>query len=56
MKLTVLGATGGFPARGTATSGYLLELDGHYILIDCGSVCWRVCRNTSASISWRRSS
>ena len=37
MKLTVLGASGGFPAAGGATSGYLLELSGHYVLIDCGS-------------------
>jgi len=37
MKLTVLGASGGFPAAGGATSGYLLEYDGRHILIDCGS-------------------
>jgi ribonuclease BN (tRNA processing enzyme) len=37
MKLTVLGACGGFPAPGEATSGYLLELDEKHILIDCGS-------------------
>jgi ribonuclease BN (tRNA processing enzyme) len=37
MKLTVLGRCGGFPAAGEATSGYLLELDGRHILIDCGS-------------------
>ena len=37
MKLTVLGASGGFPAAGGATSGYLLELSGHHILVDCGS-------------------
>jgi ribonuclease BN (tRNA processing enzyme) len=37
MKLTALGASGGFPAAGEATSGYLLELDGKHILIDCGS-------------------
>lgn len=35
--MTVLGSSGGFPAAGGATSGYLLELDGRYILIDCGS-------------------
>ncbi len=37
MKLTVLGASGAFPRPGGATSGYLLEIDGHYVLIDCGS-------------------
>jgi ribonuclease BN (tRNA processing enzyme) len=37
VKLTVLGASGGFPAAGGATSGYLLEVAGHHILIDCGS-------------------
>lgn len=37
MKLTVLGTSGAFPRPGGATSGYLLEIDGHYVLIDCGS-------------------
>lgn len=37
MKLTVLGASGGFPAAGGATSGYLLSFDNRNILIDCGS-------------------
>lgn len=37
MKLTVLGASGGFPSAGGATSGYLIEYDGHHILVDCGS-------------------
>lgn len=37
MKLTILGLSGGFPAAGGATSGYLLDLNGRHILIDCGS-------------------
>jgi ribonuclease BN (tRNA processing enzyme) len=37
LKITVLGNSGGFPAPGGATSGYLLEVDGHKVLIDCGS-------------------
>ncbi len=37
MNLTILGANGAFPAPGGATSGYLLEISGHHILIDCGS-------------------
>ena len=37
MKVTVLGNSGGFPAAGGATSGYLLEIEGHHVLIDCGS-------------------
>lgn len=37
MKITILGNSGGFPSAGGATSGYLLEIDGHYVLIDCGS-------------------
>lgn len=37
MKLTVLGRSGGFPAAGGATSGYLLDLAGKHVLVDCGS-------------------
>ncbi|MDD2533789.1 MAG: MBL fold metallo-hydrolase [Eubacteriales bacterium] len=37
MKLTILGSSGAFPGPGLATSGYLLEIDGHHLLIDCGS-------------------
>jgi ribonuclease BN (tRNA processing enzyme) len=37
MKVTILGNSGGFPAAGGATSGYLLDIDGHYVLLDCGS-------------------
>lgn len=37
MKLTILGCSGGYPAPGGATSGYLLQIEGKNILIDCGS-------------------
>ncbi|WP_243291441.1 MBL fold metallo-hydrolase [Bacillus sp. FJAT-47783] len=37
MKLTIIGYWGGFPGKGEATSGYLLEKDQYYLLIDCGS-------------------
>lgn len=37
MRLTVLGISGGFPAAGGATSGYLLTINERNILIDCGS-------------------
>lgn len=37
MKWTVLGTSGGFPAPGGATSGYLLRFQDKNILIDCGS-------------------
>ncbi|WP_026677123.1 MBL fold metallo-hydrolase [Fictibacillus gelatini] len=37
MKLTVLGFWGGYPAAGSATSGYLLQKEGFNLLIDCGS-------------------
>lgn len=37
MKLTVVGFWGGFPGKGEATSGYLLEEAGFKLLIDCGS-------------------
>lgn len=37
MRLTVLGTSGGFPAAGKATSGYLLTIGERNILIDCGS-------------------
>ncbi|MHB1682565.1 MAG: MBL fold metallo-hydrolase [Bacilli bacterium] len=33
----VLGCWGAYPAPGEATSGYLLEIDGDRILVDCGS-------------------
>ena len=37
MKITILGCSGGYPARGGATSGYLVSLAGKNILIDFGS-------------------
>ncbi len=37
MKVTILGCSGGYPAPGGATSGYLLQYNGKNILIDCGS-------------------
>ena len=37
MRLTVLGKYGTFPAPGGACSGYLLERDGRYVLLDCGN-------------------
>lgn len=37
MKLTVVGYWGGYPARGEATSSYLLEKDDFTLLIDAGS-------------------
>ena len=36
MRLVVLGGTGGWPTAGTACSGYLVEHDGHLVLIDPG--------------------
>ncbi len=37
MKLTVIGYWGGYPGKGEATSGYLLQHEGFNLLIDCGS-------------------
>lgn len=37
MRLTVLGASGSVPGPDSACSGYLLEQDGHRVLLDCGS-------------------
>ena len=37
MKITILGCSGGYPAPGGATTGYLIQLAGKNILIDCGS-------------------
>ena len=37
MKLTVLGCNGPFPAAGGACSGYLLEMGGSRVLLDCGT-------------------
>lgn len=37
MKLTVLGYYGGYPYRGQATSGYLIQEQDFHLLLDCGS-------------------
>lgn len=37
MKVTILGCSGGFPAPGGATTGYLVRFAGKNILVDCGS-------------------
>lgn len=37
MKITVIGCWGGFPKKGEATSGYLLEHDNYNLLLECGS-------------------
>ncbi len=37
MKLTVIGYWGGYPAKGEASSTYVLEKDGFMLLIDIGS-------------------
>lgn len=37
LSLTVLGSTGGFPAAGTATSGYLVEAGTTHLVLDLGS-------------------
>lgn len=37
MRLTVLGCAGSFPSARSAASGYLVEHDGHRIVLDLGS-------------------
>ncbi|PLR75754.1 hypothetical protein CU633_19335 [Bacillus sp. V3-13] len=37
MKVNVLGEWGAYPAAGDATSSFLFEKDGFYLLVDCGS-------------------
>lgn len=37
IKLHILGSKGAFPPAGDGTSAYLIENDGAFILLDCGS-------------------
>ena len=37
MRVHVLGCHGPWPCANGATSGYLMEHEGKYILVDCGS-------------------
>jgi ribonuclease BN (tRNA processing enzyme) len=37
IKIRILGYSGGYPAAGKPTSGYLVSYGGKHILIDCGS-------------------
>lgn len=37
MNLTVLGCHGPYPPAGGACSGYLLQHEGEYVLLDCGN-------------------
>jgi ribonuclease BN (tRNA processing enzyme) len=37
MKLTVIGCSPAWPNPGGAQSGYLVEYDGHRVLLDCGA-------------------
>lgn len=37
MKVTVIGEWGGFPKVNGASAGYLVEVDGFHLLVDCGS-------------------
>ncbi len=39
LTLTVLGCDGGYPGPGGAGSGYLLQADGHNLLLDLGPGC-----------------
>lgn len=48
MEITLLGISGGYPAPGGATSGYLVRSNGKNILLDCGSgVLSKLFRHTS---------
>ncbi len=37
MKLTILGSASGYPTFRRTSSGYVLDIDGRLILLDCGS-------------------
>jgi ribonuclease BN (tRNA processing enzyme) len=48
MEITLLGISGGYPAPGGATSGYLIRSNEKQILLDCGSgVLSRLFRHAS---------
>ena len=36
MRLTVIGSSPAWPNPGSAHSGYMLEANGHRLLLDCG--------------------
>lgn len=40
-RLTILGSSGRFATAERASSGYLLEVDGHRLWLDAGSGTWR---------------
>lgn len=41
VKLTILGSSGRFATTLRASSGYLLEIDGHRLWLDAGAGTWR---------------
>lgn len=41
MEVTILGSSGMYATRDRACAGYLLEVGGHKVLLDCGAGVWR---------------